>query len=78
MDGWMDEWTDGWTDGWMEVFRQEYWSGLPCPPPGDLYNPGIKPRSPAFKVDSLLSEPSGKPKTTGVGSLSHLQGIFPT
>ena len=41
--------------------RQEYWSGLPCPPPGDLPNPGIKPRSPEWQADSLLSEPPGKP-----------------
>ena len=41
--------------------RQEHWSGLPCPPPGDLPNPGTKPRSPALQVDSLPSEPSGKP-----------------
>ncbi|KAM7229927.1 hypothetical protein CapIbe_018646, partial [Capra ibex] len=33
--------------------RQVYWSGLPCPPPGDLPDPGIKPRSPALQVDSL-------------------------
>ena len=58
--------------------RQEYWSGLPCPPPGDLPNLGIKPRSPALQVDSLPSEPPGKPKNTGVGSLSLLQQIFPT
>ena len=58
--------------------RQEYWSGLPCPPPGDLPNPGIDPRSPALQVASLPSEPPGKPKNTGVGSLSLLQGIFPT
>ena len=38
-------------------FRQEYWSGLPCPPSGDLPNPEIEPRSPALRVDSLLSEP---------------------
>ena len=38
--------------------RQEYWSGLPCPPPGDLPNPG----SPALRADSLPSEPSGKPR----------------
>ena len=37
--------------------RQEYWSGLPCPPPGDLPYPGIEPRSPALQADSLLSEP---------------------
>ena len=58
--------------------RQEYWSGLPYPPPGDLSNPGIKPRSPALQMESLLSEPPGKPKNTGVDSLSLLQGIFPT
>ena len=41
--------------------RQEYWSGLPCPPPGDLPNPGIKPRSLTLQANSLLSEPLGKP-----------------
>ena len=41
--------------------RQKYWSGLPCPPPGDLPNSGIKPRSPALQVDLLPSEPPGKP-----------------
>jgi len=46
----------------MEFSRQEYWSGLPFPPPGDLPNPGIKPGSPAFQADSLLSEPPGKQK----------------
>ena len=45
-----------------------------CPPPGDLPNPGIEPRSPALWADSLLSEPPGKPENTGVGSLSLLQG----
>ena len=60
----------------MGFSRQEYWSGLPCPPPGDLPNPGIKPRSPMLQADSLPSEPPGKPKNTGVGSLSFLQGIF--
>ena len=44
--------------------RQEYWSGLSCPPPGNLPNPGIELRSPALEVDSLLSEPPGKPKNT--------------
>ena len=43
-----------------------------------LPNPGIKPRSPTLHVDSLPAEPQGKPKNTGVGSLSLLQGIFPT
>ena len=41
--------------------RQEYWSGLPCPPPGDLPNPGIEHRSLALQADSLPSEPPGKP-----------------
>ena len=54
--------------------RQEYWTGLPCPPPGDLPNPKMEPRSPALWVHSLLTEPPGKPKNTGVGSLSLLQG----
>ena len=58
--------------------RQEYWSALPFPFPEDLPNPGIEPRSPALQAHSLLSEPPGKPRNTGVGSLSFLQGIFPT
>ena len=41
---------------------QGYWSGLPCPPPGDLLNPGIEPRSPALQVDFLPSQPPGKPQ----------------
>ena len=40
--------------------RQEYWSGLPCPPLGDLPNPGIEPGSAALQADSLLSEAPGK------------------
>ena len=40
---------------------KEYWSGLPCHPPGDFPKPGIKPRSPTFQVDSLLSEPPQNP-----------------
>ena len=45
----------------MEFSRQEYWSGLPFPSPGDLPNPGIEPRSPALRADALPSEPPGKP-----------------
>ena len=41
--------------------RQEYWNGLPCPPPGDLPNPGMEPRCPALQADSFPSEPPGKP-----------------
>ena len=44
----------------MGFSRQEHWSGLPFPSPGDLPNPGIKPRSPALQADTLTSEPPGK------------------
>ena len=53
-------------------------SGLPCPPPGDLPNLGIEPRSPTLQADSLLSEPLEKPKNTAVVSLSFHQGNFQT
>ena len=43
----------------MEFSRQEYWSGLPCPPPGEIPDPGIKPRSPALQADSLPSQTPG-------------------
>ena len=45
----------------MEFSRQEYWSGLPLPSPGDLPNPGIKPRSPTLQADALPFEPPGNP-----------------
>ena len=41
--------------------RQEYWSGLPFPSPGDFPDPGIEPGSPALQADALPSEPPGKP-----------------
>ena len=44
----------------MGFSRQEYWSGLPFPSPGDLPDPGIKPWSPAFQAEVLTSEPPGK------------------
>ena len=44
----------------MQFSRQEYWSGLPFPSPGDLPNPGIEPGSPELQADALLSEPPGK------------------
>ena len=43
----------------IEFSRQEYWSGLPFPSPGDLPNPGIEPGSPALQADALPSEPPG-------------------
>ena len=48
----------------MGFSRQEYWSGLPFPSPGDLPDPGIKPRSPTLQADSLATEPPRKPRTT--------------
>ena len=53
---------------WVEPFSS----------PGDLLNPGIEPRSPTLQADSMPAEPQRKPKNTGVGTLSLLQGIFPT
>ena len=47
--------------------RQEYCSGLPCPPPGDLPNPGVKPRSHALQAGSLPSEPPGKSVYSDMG-----------
>ena len=45
----------------MGFSRQECWSGLPFPSPGDLPNPGTKPGSPALQADSSPSEPPGEP-----------------
>ena len=45
----------------MGFSRQEYWSGLPCSPSGDLLKPGIEPRYPTLQADSLPSEPPGRP-----------------
>ena len=44
----------------MGFSRQEYWSGMPFPSPGDLPDSGIKPRSPALQADALTSEPPGR------------------
>jgi len=57
----------------MEFSRQEYWSGLPFPSPGDLPYLGMEPRSLALQADSLPTEPRGKPSQKGVISL---KGIF--
>ena len=46
----------------MGFSRQEYWSGLSFPSPGDLPDAGIEPKSPALQADALVSEPPGKPK----------------
>ena len=46
--------------------RQEYWSGVACPPPGDLSDPEIEPKSPTFQADSLPCEPPRKPNTNWI------------
>ena len=56
----------------MGFSRQEYWSGLPFPSPGDLPNPGIEPRSPALQADALTSEPPGKTK---MGTIKDRNGM---
>ena len=62
----------------MEFSRPESWRGWPFPSPGHLPNPGMEPRSPPLQENSLPAEAPGEPKNPGVGSLSLLQGIFPT
>ena len=57
----------------MGFSRQDYWSGLPFPSPGDLPDPGIEPSSPALQADALTSEPPGKHKI-----MVHLKSILPT
>ena len=56
----------------MGFSRQEYWSGLPFPSPGDLPNLGIEPRSPALQTDALPSEPY-----LGVNTVTWSLGLFP-
>ena len=53
--------------------RQEYYSGLLFPSPGDLPDPGIKPGSPALRTDSL-AEPPGNPRVKGMGPSNHRVG----
>ena len=62
----------------MGLSRQEYWSGLPFPPPGDLTNQRIEPRSPALQEDPSPSEPPGKLLTMRrVSIVSRAQGLPP-
>ena len=57
----------------MGFSRQECWSGLPFPSPGDLPDPGIKPGSPALQADALLSEPTGKTSYFNVLCFNYLK-----
>ena len=54
----------------MGFHRQEYWSALPCPPPGNLPDPGIEPRSPTLQAYSLLPSHQGSPVECKVMSKS--------
>ena len=65
----------------MGFSRQEYWSGLPIPSPGDLPNPGMEPVSPvtsALQTDSLPAEPLGKPQTRVSVQFSSVAQLCPT
>ena len=58
----------------MGLSRQEYWGGLPCPPPGDLPDPGMDPESPVLQADSLPLSHQGSPALPFYNSIKH--GIF--
>ena len=61
----------------VEFSRQEYWSGLPFPSPGNLPHPGIKPGSPALQADSLPSESPEKCPQDAMGFLHLLGSLLP-
>ena len=54
----------------MGFSRQEHWSGLPCPPPGNLPNPWTEPASPILQADSLLLSYLGSPKSVSCSGVS--------
>ena len=62
----------------MGFSRQQYWSGLPFPSPGDLPDPGMESRSPALQADASTSEPPGKPYWTrkAIYKLTNLKGML--
>ena len=62
----------------MEFSRQEYWSGLPFPSPGDLPNLGIEAESPTLQADALSSEPPGKPGSYSINQFTNLNKIYKT
>ena len=62
----------------MGISRQEYWSGLPCPPPGDLLNPGIEPVSYVSCIGRLPLVPSGKPPPHLAAAAAKLLQSCPT
>ena len=60
----------------MGFDRQEYWSGVPLPSPGDLPDPGIEPRSPALEADALTSEPPKVPLNSAVHGQRKATTVF--
>ena len=62
----------------MGFSRQEYWSGLPFPSPGDLPDPGIEPRSPKLQADALTSAPPGKPMSNVDSTIKNIDITFQT
>ena len=62
----------------MGFSRQEYWSGLPFPSPGDLPHPGIKPKCPALQADSLPPEPPGILRVKSWKTVDFLSCVFDT
>ena len=61
----------------MGCSRQEYWSGLPFPSPGDIPDPGIEPRSPTLEADALTSEPPGQENSRRTSSSALLTTLKP-
>ena len=65
-----------WTGAWpaplsMGFPKREYWSGLPCPSPGDLPDPRIEPTFPALQMDSFPAEPLRKPLKSTISQEAH-------
>ena len=60
----------------MGFSKQEHWSGLPFPSPGDLPDPGIEPRSPALQADALPSELPGKQKDLSGNTTTKYNMVF--
>ena len=60
----------------MGFSRQEHWSGVPFPSPGDLPDPWIEPRSPTLQADALLSEPPGKQKDLSGNTATKCNVVF--
>ena len=59
----------------MGFSRQEHWSGLPFPSPGDLPDPGIEPRSPTLQADALTSAPNASREAKEL-ELSYIEGTY--